>query len=226
MKKIMVVSPHPDDEILGAGGTLLRHKRQGDEINWLIVTNISEDQGFSKDRVMSRQNEIRQIALSLLIKETVTLNYPTATLDTTDLVTLIPKISEVFNKIQPEIIYCANRSDVHSDHRVIFEAVMACTKSFRYPFIREIMMYECISETEFAPALPENIFQPNCFVDISEEMAEKIQLMQIYRSEMEEHPFPRSERNMRALATYRGAMTGVEYSEAFQLIKSLRIEKV
>jgi len=87
-------------------------------------------------------------------------------------------------------------------------------------------MYECISETEFTPALPENVFTPNCFVDISEQMEEKIKIMEIYNSEIGEHPFPRSERNIRALATFRGATAGVEYAEAFQILKSYRFEEL
>ena len=226
MKKVVVVSPHPDDEILGAGGTLSRHKKQGDEIHWMIFTNISEGQGHSSKRIFDRQKEIKQVAECLKIKEVFMLNYPTGSLSSIDLITLIPKISKLFQNIKPEIIYCPNRSDSHSDHRIVFDAVAACTKSFRYPFIREILMYECLSETEFAVPLPENIFQPNCFVDISNEIAEKLQLMQIYNSELGQHPFPRSERNIKALATYRGATIGVEYAEAFQLIKSLRIEQL
>lgn len=80
-------------------------------------------------------------------------------------------------------------------------------------------MYECISETEFAPKLPEKVFIPNYFVDISSFLEEKLELMKIYESEVGEHPFPRSLRNIEALATYRGASVGVEYAEAFQLIK-------
>ena len=146
------------------------------------------------------------------------------TLTSGDLLTLVPRISSVFNEVKPEVIYVLNRSEAHSDHRVLFNAVMACTKSFRYPSIREVLMYECISETEFAPILPEKVFQPNVFVDISKKMDEKLELMNIYDSEMGEHPFPRSERNIRALATFRGATCGVEYAEAFQLLKSYRFE--
>lgn len=223
-RKILTVSAHPDDETLGAGGTLLRHKKQGDSINWLIVTNITSEQGFAKERIISRQNEIEEVANLYGIEKTVKLDYPTMSLSSSSLQNLIVDISEVINDIQPKIIYLMNRSDAHSDHRIIFDAVMACSKSFRYPFIREVLMYECISETEFAPALPEKVFQPNCFVDITDEMEEKIKIMKVYSSELGEHPFPRSERNMRALATYRGAMTGVEYAEAFQILKSYRFE--
>lgn len=80
-------------------------------------------------------------------------------------------------------------------------------------------MYECISETEFAPALPEKVFQPNYFVDISDYFSKKVSIAEVYASEFGKHPFPRSIRNMEALATFRGAYAGVEYAEAFQLLK-------
>jgi LmbE family N-acetylglucosaminyl deacetylase len=223
-KQILIVSAHPDDETLGAGGTLLRHRKQGDIITWLIVTNISTNQGFTEERVASRQQEIEQVSDLYGFAKTIKLDYPTMSLSSESLQNLIGDISNIILEIKPQRIYTMNRSDAHSDHRVIFDAVMACTKSFRYPFIREVLMYECISETEFAPALPEKVFQPNCFVDVSYEMEEKIKIMDIFSSEMGEHPFPRSARNIRALGTFRGAMSGVEYAEAFQIIKSYRFE--
>ena len=219
MKKVIVISAHPDDETLGAGGTLLKHKNDGDQIFWLIVTNISEGQGFSSDRVHSRQIEIDKVSAIFGFEQVFKLDYPTMTLSSSSLLTLVPKISEVFSKVQPEIIYTLNRSDAHSDHRVLFDAVMACTKSFRYPFIKRVLMYECISETEFAPALSEKAFLPNYFVEITEYMTIKLEIMEIFESELGEHPFPRSLENIKALATYRGASVGVKYAEAFQLIK-------
>ena len=225
MKKVLIVSAHPDDEILGAGGSLIRHRENGDEIAWLIVTYIDEGLGFSKITVQKRQEEIERVANQLKM-EVFKLDYPTMQLSSRDLLEMVPKISQIFKEFKPENIYIMNRSDAHSDHRVVFDAVMACTKSFRYPFIREVMMYECLSETEFAAALPEKAFQPNCYVDISEQMEEKLELMRIYTSELGEHPFPRSERNIKALATFRGATCGVEYAEAFQILKSYRFEKL
>lgn len=219
MKNIIIISAHPDDEVLGAGGTLLKHQKNGDNIYWLITTNISEQQGFSKERVESRQEEIKKVAQRLGVKKTFLLNYPTMTLSSSSIIKMVPEISKVFLEVEPEIIYCLNRSDAHSDHRITFDAVMACTKSFRYPFIKQVLMYECISETEFAPNLPEKVFMPNYFVDISPFMEEKLEIMKIYESEIGEHPFPRSIKNIEALAIFRGASVGVEYAEAFQLIK-------
>lgn len=219
MKKVIIISAHPDDEVLGGGGTLLKHIENGDQVYWLITTNISRDQGFDQERVQSRQNEIKEVEKKIGIKETFLLNYPTMQLTSSSIIDMVPKISKIFTEVKPEVIYCLNRSDAHSDHRITFDAVMACTKSFRYPFIKKVLLYECISETEFAPALPEKAFIPNYFVDISEHFKKKIEIMRLYESELGEHPFPRSERNIEALATFRGASVGVEYAEAFQLIK-------
>ena len=219
MRNIVVISAHPDDEILGVGGTLLKHKKNGDKIYWLITTNIFENQGFSKQRISNRQKEIKKISEALSVEKVFMLNYPTMSLSTSTLIEMVPKISKIFIEIEPEIVYCLNRSDAHSDHRITFDAVMACTKSFRYPFIKQVLMYECISETEFAPQLPEKVFIPNYFVDIPSFLEEKMNLMKIYESELGKHPFPRSLKNIEALATFRGASVGVEYAEAFQLIK-------
>lgn len=219
MGRVIVISAHPDDEIIGAGGALLKHIANGDEVYWLITTNVFEDQGFSKERVESRQVEIEKVAEMLGITKTFKLTFPTMSLSSSSLLKMVPQISEIFQEVQPETIYCLNRSDAHSDHRVTFDAVMACTKSFRYPFVKKVLMYECISETEFAPMLPEKVFMPNYFVDISDFFERKLEIMQVYESEIGEHPFPRSLRNMEALATFRGASVGVEYAEAFQLVK-------
>jgi len=218
MKKILVVSAHPDDEIFGLGGTILKHKQNGDELHWLIITNISTKQGFKADIVKNRQIEIENIYNRIGFRSITKLDYPTMTLSSEILIDLIPNISKKVTEIKPEIIYTVNRSDAHSDHRIVFDAVAACTKSFRYPSIKKFIMYETLSETEFAPALLEKQFIPNYFVDISDFMNEKIELLKVYSSELGEHPFPRSTKNIKALATYRGAFAGVKYAEAFQIV--------
>ncbi|MFD0749653.1 PIG-L deacetylase family protein [Mucilaginibacter calamicampi] len=219
MKNVIVISAHPDDEVLGVAGTILKHVENGDNVFILFVTNISTEQGFSLERVASRQIEIKEVVSKLGVKKAIKLDYPTMTLSSSSLLKLVPDISDVFKEIKPEIVYCLNRSDAHSDHRIIFDAVMSCTKSFRYPYVKQVLMYECISETEFAPALPEKAFIPNFFVDITPYLEKKLEIMKVYESEIGEHPFPRSLDNIKALAHFRGASVGVGYAEAFQLIK-------
>ncbi len=219
MSKVIIISAHPDDETLGAGGTILKHKENGDEVYWLIVTNVFESEGFSRERVLSRKQEIEEVSRLYSFKKVYNLEYPTMKLNDTILFELVNKISHIFQQLEPEIIYVMNRSDAHSDHRIVFDAVMSCTKSFRYPYVKKVLMYECLSETEFAPILPERVFQANYYVDISNFLNKKIEVMKIFDSELGEHPFPRSIKNIEALATFRGATVGVLYAEAFQMIK-------
>ena len=219
MKNIIVISAHPDDEILGCGGTLIKHREAGDKIDWLLTTRIKESHGFSKVKIESRNSEVKKISELLNINKTYILDYPTMCLTDESLISMIPEVSDIFKESKPEIIYILNRSDAHSDHLITFKAIMACTKSFRYPFIKRVLMYECISETEFAPTLPENQFSPTYFVDISPYLNEKLTLMGIYESEIGEHPFPRSMKNIEALSVFRGASVGVKYAEAFQILK-------
>lgn len=221
MKKVMVIAAHPDDEILGCGGALLKYASMGYELSWLIATNVSEKEGFTKERVDSRQLEIAEVAKGVPFKKVYKLNFPTTKLDQIPSGNLIAEISKCFMDFQPEIVFVLNRTDAHSDHRVLFDATMACTKSFRYPFVKKVLMYECISETEFGVTLAENAFLPNYFIDIGPYFKRKMELMKIYASELGQHPFPRSERNIEALATFRGATAGVEYAEAFQLLKCI-----
>jgi LmbE family N-acetylglucosaminyl deacetylase len=219
MKKVVIVSAHPDDEALGAGGTLLKYKKQGYLIYWIIATHVFESQGYSRSIIEKREAEIEKVKKAFGIQVVYNLKIPTTTLDSSNLNTYVGLISTIFKEVQPQIILLPNRSDAHSDHRILFDAVMACTKSFRYPTIEQVMMYECLSETEFAPALIENVFLPNYFVDISSFMDQKIEVLKIYSSELGDHPFPRSIENVKAIATYRGASVGVHFAEAFQLLK-------
>ena len=217
MNKVLIVAVHPDDETLGCGGTLLKHKSNKDEIHWLICTDIAKkDVYYTK-----RQKEIKKVSTLYSFDSVTNLELSTMKVDEYSMSDLIGKISNVINEIKPNIIYLPFKGDVHSDHRKIFEASYSCTKSFRYPFIKKIYMIETLSETEFAPSTKEDSFIPNVFVDISEFMDKKIEIMKIFGSEIGEHPFPRSERNLKALGTLRGATSSCEYAESFVLLKEI-----
>lgn len=221
MIKVLIIAVHPDDETLGCSGTILKHRDNGDENHWLILTNINNEKVWGLERIIQRQKEIMFVSEKYDFASTTKLDYDTTKLDKIPLSELTQKISEVIKKIMPDVIYLHNRSDVHSDHRVSFDAIISATKSFNNPFIKKILMYETISETDFAPALQENAFIPNYYIDISKYINEKIDIMRVFSSELKEHPFPRSEKNIRALATYRGAQCNSEYAEAFMLLKEI-----
>ncbi len=217
---IAVISPHPDDETLGCGGTLLKHKNNNDNIFWIIATNPTK-QNYSKEFIAKRKKEINYVKRKYGVLKLFQLNYEPASLDNIPLKKLISNISNIFKETKPEIVYLPFRNDIHTDHKIVFDAVMSCTKSFRYSFVKKVLAYETISETEFAPPLSNNAFQPNCFSDISNLIDEKIKIMNIYQSEIGKQPFPRSKKNIRALATFRGATAGVDYAEAFMILKEI-----
>ncbi len=215
--KVLAIAVHPDDETLGCGGTLLKHKANGDEIHWLICTTIDKKHSYYE----KREKEIDEVSKLYNFDSIHNLRLKTMQVDEYSMSELVSKISKVINEIKPNIIYLPFKGDVHSDHRKIFEASYSCTKSFRYPFIRKIYMIETLSETEFAPSTKEDSFIPNVFVDISNLIEKKIEIMKVFESEIEKHPFPRSERNLRALATLRGATAGCECAESFVLLKEV-----
>jgi len=218
---VLVVAPHPDDETLGCGGTLLRHCDEGDQINWLIVTSMLEDAGFKKDRILSRQQEIEMVSRKYGFSSVQQLGFRTAGLDSVPRKILIGEISAFVAQIRPNILYVPFRNDVHSDHGAVFDAVAACSKSFRYPCVNKIRAYETLSETEFNVRPDNAVFRPNLWIDISGYLEKKIEIMRMYDGEMGEFPFPRSDTNIRALATYRGALAGVQAAEAFVSLKEL-----
>ena len=215
--KILAIAPHPDDETLGCGGTLFKHKADGDEIYWLIVTGISEDAGWSNDTVKKRDNEIDAVAEKYGFSDVFNLRLPTTKMDTLPVSDLIEKISNVYKKVEPDIIYMPFAYDVHTDHQIIAKALQSTLKWFRYPHIKKVYMYETPSETEFN-FVENRLFRPNVFVNISLYLEDKIEVMKIYAGEMGEFPFPRSEKTMRALTTLRGSQSGFESAEAFELV--------
>lgn len=221
MSKVIVVSPHPDDETLGCGGTLLKHKSNNDQIYWLIMTNIFESQSYDAEKVKQRQIEIEAVSNAYGFDGVFKLDYPTIKLDTFPVFQLVESVSDVFRKVKPDIVFLPNRSDVHSDHKLTFEVVISSTKTFRAPFVKKLLMYEVISETEFTASLQNNSFLPNSFCDIAEYFEKKIEIMEIYESEMGKHPFPRSKENLKALAIFRGATAGTRYAESFMLLKEI-----
>lgn len=221
MKAVLVVAPHPDDETLGCGGTLARHKSEGDSIHWLIVTRMDPTVGFGKEQITHREAQLRHVADSYSFDSVNQLDFITTRLDELPMGKIISSISSIMKSITPETVYLPYRGDVHTDHRVVFDAVISCTKWFRYPCIRRILAYETLSETEFCINPDSNGFRPNVFVDISDHMNKKLQIMDIYASEIGAFPFPRSIESVKALAALRGATAGCETAEAFMLLKEI-----
>jgi len=134
--KIIVIAPHPDDEVLGVGGTLLRRKAEGATIAWLIVTTITTESGWSEEIIRRRTEEIKRVTKLFGFDSVFELNLPTTQLDQVPMSDLVATISNVFKKFEPEEVFVPHPADVHTDHRLVFDAVTSSTKWFRYPSVK------------------------------------------------------------------------------------------
>ncbi len=218
-KKILIVAPHPDDETLGCGGTILKYVNQGYDVYWLICTEFYRN-GKTKDNIRIRNKEIESVSAKFGFTKRFELNYTAAQLTPADIGPLIKKIADIMHEIKPTIVFLPNGSDIHTDHQIVFKAAFSCTKNFNFPFIKKILVYETISETEFSPA-SDNAFVPNTYINISSFFEQKLHIMETYESEVMSPPFPRSLISIRALAAYRGSAIGENYAEAFMLLKQI-----
>lgn len=218
-QKIIVVAPHPDDETLGCGGTLLRYREEKIEMHWVIVTSMQEAHGFSAQKIGQRDAEIATVGKKYGFSSTQKLDFPTTRLDSVPLGKIIEKMAGVFHAISPTTIFLPYRGDAHTDHRVVFDAAAACTKWFRHGSVQRVMSYETLSESDFGLNPDVGGFRPNVFVDIGDYLSQKNEIMKIYAGEMGEFPFPRSEQAICALAHMRGVAAGYQAAEAFMLLR-------
>lgn len=216
---VLVVSPHPDDETLGAGGTLLKLKKQGHKIFWLNITDMKVEAGWGEKKVAHRQTQIENVRKFFDFDGFYNLALEPAGLTTLDERGIIGEIGDVFESVRPEWVMIPGQYDAHSDHRVVYNCCMACAKAFRAPYIKRITTMEILSETDYG--FQKEKFEPNLFIDISDELERKMEAMKIYDTEIEEVPFPRSLENIKALASVRGGYCTSKYAEAFCIVKQI-----
>ncbi|RDB42159.1 PIG-L family deacetylase [Halomonas sp. DQ26W] len=219
---VLVIAPHPDDETLGCGGTLLKLKAQGANVHWLIVTTIAGVPGFSSTQAQKRAQEIDLVAEEYGFDGVHKCELPTAMLDTLNKGELVFSMAEVINHLKPDTLFLPYRNDVHSDHASVFDAIVSASKSFRSPFVRSIYAYETLSETDFGLRPDDSGFRPNLYIDIGGYLEKKIDIMKLFDGEMGVFPFPRSEECIHALATLRGAQSNAQAAEAFMILKEIR----
>ena len=221
IQKALFIATHPDDETLGCGGTILKLKEADVQIFWLIMTRGYEEDGFSIESIDEKKDQITKVSDAYGFHDVRKLGLRTTLLDSYDTREITDGVSAVILDLNPDTIFAPHRNDVHSDHRIVFDAVWSASKSFRAPLVRNVITYETVSETEYAHPLGGMHFTPNLFVDITKHMDRKLEIAATYHDELQPHPFPRSLKTLKALAEYRGASAYVEYAEAFMSLKSI-----
>jgi LmbE family N-acetylglucosaminyl deacetylase len=220
MTRILVVAAHPDDEVLGMGGTIAVHTGAGDDVRVLVVTDGSSSQypGDAQTRARKEQ-EALEAAKELGVEDYVHLDLPDMRLDTLEHIEVNRIVEEHVRDFAPQIVYTVH-PDVNRDHQVLFDSVAVATRPTPGHPVQRLLTYAPTSSTEWTPAAV-NWFQPNWYVDVTGTLERKLAAFAHSETERREYPHPRSERAIRAAAEFHGTSSGFELAEPFVLVRSL-----
>lgn len=215
---VLVVVAHPDDEVLGCGGTIAVHRAAGDRVEVLVlgdgVTSREERAGpdllDERRRMATRANEI------LGVNELTLLGYPDNQMDTVPLLDIVKEIERAIERSRATVVYTHHAGDVNVDHTCTHDAAIAACRPQPGSSVRRLLFFETPSSTEWRPPGPRE-FVPNWFSDISRTLDTKLAALQAYDKELRSFPHPRSLAAVEHLARWRGATAGVAAAEAFQL---------
>jgi LmbE family N-acetylglucosaminyl deacetylase len=226
-QKVLVVAAHPDDEVLGCGGTIAKHVEKGDDVFTLIIgdgiTSRYAESELDKDYVNKQVNKIKENCLDaakiLGVKEVTIIGNHCCRFDKIPLLDITKLIEKKIGKIKPDVIYTHSPLDVNNDHRIVFKAVLIATRPLPGFCVKKLLAFEVLSSTEWNFY---NKFRPNVYEDISQTINKKIEAMESYGHELRDFPHPRSIEAMKILAKKRGCEVGVNYAESFELIREIK----
>jgi methionyl-tRNA formyltransferase/LmbE family N-acetylglucosaminyl deacetylase len=216
-RKVLAIAAHPDDEVLGAGGTLIRHFKAGDEVRALIVCSAHSIRYRDGDH---EQPADAQRASHYLGAGTVGLGFPDQRLDAGSNLELIQSLEQEIRDYQPDVLFTHHWGDVNVDHVRIAEAVDVATRPYAAPFVRRIYGFETPSSSEWTASQRDRPFTPNVFSDITAELDRKLDAMRCYRSELRPYPHPRSLRSLRERAGYWGSVANMTAAEPLMLLRA------
>lgn len=226
-KSVLVVAAHPDDEVLGCGGTIAAHADNGDQVYVLIVAEGATSRHQLRDRnkviheLSSLERAAHEAGTILGVHGVELMDLPDNRLDSLDRLDLIKQIEKRVALHQPQVVYVHHAGDVNVDHRRLHEAVITACRPTPFQTVRRLLSFEVPSSTEWQPPGSAPFFQPNWFVDISAQWSRKRDALEAYASEMRPWPHARSLEALEHLARWRGAQVGCEAAEAFCLLRQL-----
>ncbi len=224
---VLIVAAHPDDEVLGCGGTIARLSEAGHAV-YIAILGEGITSRYA-DRAEARQEELyalhtncRRAAELLGAADLFIHDLPDNRFDTVPLLEIVKCIETLVDRLQPEVVYTQHGGDLNIDHAATFRATLTATRTLAGCPVQRLYAYEVPSSTEVAFAQFAPAFQPNVFVDIEATLERKIQAMEVYESERRVYPHPRSSEALRAIARKWGSTAGFAAAEAFQLIREIQ----
>ena len=221
-KKVLCVVAHPDDEALGVGGTLIKHSKNKDKVDLIILSLGEGAKRIKADKNPKRiENALRwsKIAKINLYK---VFNYPDQKLDTIPQLKIVKNLEKVIENLKPDIVYVHHPFDINKDHQIAAQSTLVALRPISYHKVKpEIRAFETPSSTDQAPNELPYIFRPNFYVDIQSEWNQKLLALKSYLKELKSFPHPRSIRSIEALAIKRGSEAGLKKAEAFSIIRKI-----
>ena len=218
--RVLTVAAHPDDETLGAGGTMAWHAARGDTV-WVCI--LTEGVTSRHDRVEQQLDCARRACDVLGVENLVLVGLPDQRLDTLSLLDVIAPIEQCIADLQPDVVLTHFGGDVNEDHRLVSRATMVATRPVAGCSVSKVCAYEVPSSTDWAPPVPGSVFAPNLFVDIAGTLETKLTAMKAYaetfRSEVRPYPHPRSLEALTAYARRHGVVSGLHAAEPFMLLR-------
>ncbi|NQT69560.1 MAG: PIG-L family deacetylase [Desulfobacteraceae bacterium] len=225
--RYLVVAAHPDDEVLGCGGTIARLAQEGHQVYIAILgegvtSRYAQREEADKTMVATLRAHSHKVKELLCAKDLFIFDLPDNRFDTIPLLEVVKIIESLIERLQPEVVYTQHGGDLNIDHVITHRAVLTATRPISGCPVKKLYAYEVPSSTEWAFAQFAPAFRPNVFVDISTTLDTKIKAMQIYESEARPFPHPRSPEALRVTAQRWGSVVGLVAAEAFELIYSLK----
>ncbi len=219
-KRVLVLAPHPDDEVLGPGGTVAKLAAAGALVHVAVVTKAGPPI-FTQQVLETGRREAAAAHAVLGIERSHFLSFPAAGLDTVAHAEMNAGLLEVFAEVRPEVVFVPFLGDIHADHQQVFASALVCCRPGTSVTPASLYAYETLSETNWnAPYLTPG-FVPNVFVDISEQLETKLEAMRQYGSQLKDFPHERSLEAIRSLASLRGSTVGRRAAEAFVLVRDI-----
>ena len=225
-KNILIVSAHPDDEVLGCGGTMIKFSKKYNIYSIIAGEGLTSRTKSNKKKLKKGLDLLKKQAFKAAkimgVKKTFLLSLPDNKLDSIPLLSIIHKLEKIIDKIKPEIIYTHHQGDLNIDHQIINKAVLTATRPIGNKYLKSIRTFEVLSSTEWGNKNSNKTsFNPNLFIDIYKELDKKIKSFLCYKSEVRKFPHPRSKEGIQNLAKFRGSSSGLKAAEAFQIIRSV-----
>lgn len=222
MNKILVIAAHPDDEILGIGGTVRKHVNKGDKV-WCLILGEGMLSRKDVDKILIDQLHQDTLSAAAIVgyEEVFFEDFPDNRFDSVSLLDITQKVEKYIEELKPNIIYTHHSGDLNVDHRITYEAVMTATRPFGDYSVQEIYTFETPSSTEWVFNKEGDIFSPNTFIDITDTLDAKISAMACYSTELRDYPHPRSLKGLEVLAAKWGVVVGKQYIEALYLVRKV-----